>query len=64
MVAGQSGVVDNIQAGQKVFGMPAFDRTKAFKTLALSRRLPEMVKQLKQLTKRIKSLETAKDNKK
>jgi UDP-3-O-[3-hydroxymyristoyl] glucosamine N-acyltransferase len=64
MVAAQSGIIDNIQAGQKLFGMPAVNKTKAFKMLVLSRRLPEMVKQLKQLNNRIKSLETAKDNKK
>jgi UDP-3-O-[3-hydroxymyristoyl] glucosamine N-acyltransferase len=48
----QSGVAKNIEAGKAVTGSPAFDYTASLRSQAVSRRLPE-------LEKRIKDLETA-----
>ena len=53
----------DVAAGQKLFGTPATDKTKMFRALGLMMRLPKIVEQLKQLTKRIDKLETAKDDK-
>ncbi|MHC4394705.1 MAG: UDP-3-O-(3-hydroxymyristoyl)glucosamine N-acyltransferase [Planctomycetota bacterium] len=64
MVGAQSGVMCNVSAGEKVTGMPAREVMESFRIMALSRRLPRMVEQLKQLTARIEKLETAKDDKK
>lgn len=63
IVGAQSGVSHSIAAGQRVFGSPALERKEAFQMIGLTRRLPKLVKQLKQLSKRIEKLEAAKDDK-
>jgi len=63
MVGAQAGVSHSIAAGQRVFGSPATERKEAFQIIGLTKRLPKLVKQLKQLSKRIEKLEAAKDNK-
>lgn len=62
IVAAKSGVTSNIKAGRKVFGMPARDHIEALRVLGLTRRLPEMVKKLKQLSSKVEKLEAAKNN--
>jgi len=42
---------------------PAIDKKEAYRIINLVMRLPEISKQLKQLSKRMESLETAKDDK-
>ena len=64
MIAAQSGVTHNIAAGQQIFGSPGTDLKEALKILGLTRRLPKLVEQLRQLSTRIERLETAKDDKK
>jgi len=63
MIGGQSGVLESIAADKQVFGTPAQDIKKAFREIALTRRLPEMAEQLKRLIKRVEELEAAKDDK-
>lgn len=63
MVGAQSGVSHNIAAGQQVFGSPAIDAKEAFRIFGLMKRLPKLAEQLKQLSKRVKKLEAAKDDK-
>jgi len=63
MVGAQSGVGHNIAAGKQVFGSPAIDAKEAFRIVGLTKRLPKLVEQLKQLSKRIERLEAAKDDK-
>jgi len=63
IVGGKSGVWHNIAAGQQVVGMPAIERIESLRIMSLTRRLPKLAEQLKQLIKRIEKLEAAKDNK-
>jgi UDP-3-O-[3-hydroxymyristoyl] glucosamine N-acyltransferase len=64
MISGQAGVMSNVPAGQKLAWTPAIKKEDAMRTVGLVLRLPKMVKQLKQLSKRIEKLEAAKDDKK
>ena len=63
MVGAQSGVVQPIAAGQQVFGTPAIDRREALRVIGITKRLPKLAEQLRQLSKRIEKLEAAKDDK-
>jgi len=64
MVAAQSGVGSDTPAGKQLFGSPAIERKQAWRIISLTRRLPKIAEQLKQLTKRLEKLEAAKDDKK
>jgi UDP-3-O-[3-hydroxymyristoyl] glucosamine N-acyltransferase len=64
MIAARSGVMSNVPPGQQLAWTPAIKREDALRTVGLVLRLPKMAKQLKQLSKRIDKLETAKDDKK
>ncbi len=61
IVGAQSGVNHNIAAGQRVLGSPAIEGKEALQVFVLTKRLPKLVEQLKQLSKRIEGLEKAKD---
>jgi UDP-3-O-[3-hydroxymyristoyl] glucosamine N-acyltransferase len=63
MVGAQSGVIQNIPAGKTLWGTPAIDKNEILRIFSVSRRLPDMAKQIKRLIKRVKSLEAAEDNK-
>ena len=63
IVGARSGVTKDVPAGGKVWGAPAIDFKQEVKLVALRARLPEMTEKLKQLTKRVKDLEAAKDDK-
>ncbi len=62
MVAAQSGVINDIEADRQVAWTPAIDKKEAYRIINLVMRLPEISKELKQLSKRLESLETAKDD--
>ncbi len=64
LIAAQSGVSRDIAAGQKMWGSPAVEITKALQMVGLTRRLPKLFEQLKQLGARIEKLEAAEDDKK
>ncbi|MFA5555042.1 MAG: UDP-3-O-(3-hydroxymyristoyl)glucosamine N-acyltransferase [Phycisphaerae bacterium] len=64
LIGAQAGVMHDIPAGKKAVGSPAIDYTEELKLVVLRAKLPKMVQQLKDLTRRIESLETAKDDKK
>ena len=63
MVAGRAVITHNVEAGSQMFGMPATDKKKAFKIMSLTRHLPKLIEQFKQLSARVKRLEAAKDDK-
>jgi len=63
MIGAKSGVMKDVEAGQKMIGAPALEQREAFRIMSLTMRLPEFAKQLKQLSKRMESLEAAKDDK-
>jgi len=64
IVGAQSGVTHNVAAGQQLFGTPAVEIKQALRIIGLTRRLPKLTEQLKQLSKRIEELESSKDDKK
>jgi UDP-3-O-[3-hydroxymyristoyl] glucosamine N-acyltransferase len=63
VVGADSGVLGNIPAGQQVLGKPAIDARKQLQIWVSKKRLPDMVKQLKELVRRVQKLEASKDNK-
>jgi len=52
----QSGVSKDIEPGKAVTGSPAFDYTLALRSQALSRKLPELEKRIKELEGELKAL--------
>jgi len=64
ILAGRAGVISDIGAGETVFGLPARDIKEQLKIVAVSRRLPEMLRQLKELVKKVEKLELTEDAKK
>ena len=63
IVGAQSGVTHSVAAGQTIFGLPAIDLKEERRIIGLRRRLPKLVEQVKQLSKRIERLEAAKNDK-
>jgi len=62
-VGAQAGVTNNIKAGGKVFGSQAIELKEALRVMVLTKRLPKLAGQLKQLSARLERLEAAKDDK-
>jgi UDP-3-O-[3-hydroxymyristoyl] glucosamine N-acyltransferase len=52
----QSGVSKSLEPGKVVTGSPAFDYTHALRSQALSRKLPDLEKRIKELEALIKSI--------
>jgi UDP-3-O-[3-hydroxymyristoyl] glucosamine N-acyltransferase len=63
VLGAQAVATGKIEPGQAVLGLPARDLRKELKSKSVYRNLPELAKEVKQLSKRIEKLETAKDNK-
>jgi UDP-3-O-[3-hydroxymyristoyl] glucosamine N-acyltransferase len=57
IIGGRSMATHNVPAGQHVFGCPATEKNEAFRTISLTRRLPKLQAQLKQLLSRMETLE-------
>ena len=64
MVGATSVVFHSVGPGQKLFGTPALIAREAIRGMTLTKRLPKLVEQLKQLITRVENLETAKNDKK
>ncbi len=64
MVGAQAGVMSDVGAKQKVTGMPARDVTQMLRIIASLPQLPGLVREIKQLSNRIKKLEASEDDKK
>jgi UDP-3-O-[3-hydroxymyristoyl] glucosamine N-acyltransferase len=62
IVAVKSAVTEDVPAGQTVLGMPPQNIQRELRCVAVYQRLPEMAKQVKELTKKVEKLEAAKDN--
>ncbi len=58
MIAAQSGVSRSLPAGQIVSGSPAMPHDVSLRTVALLPQLPELRRQLRELDKRVRALET------
>jgi UDP-3-O-[3-hydroxymyristoyl] glucosamine N-acyltransferase len=63
MIAAQAGVMNDVADKQQLLGSPAIDKREGMRIIGLTVRLPKLVEQLKQLTKRVEKLEAAKDHK-
>jgi UDP-3-O-[3-hydroxymyristoyl] glucosamine N-acyltransferase len=64
VIAGaKAGIVSNIEPGMKIVGAPADDAKKTLQQLMAIKKLPEMIKQFRKLSKRVESLEASKDDK-
>lgn len=64
VIAAQSTVFSDVEAGSVVYGTPAEEYKTAQKMLVHTKRLPKYVEQIKQLTKRIETLEASEHDKK
>jgi len=64
MIGAGSIVFHNVTAGQQMFGTPATEKTEAIRMFSMTKRLPKMAQQLRQLVTRVERLEAAEDNKK
>lgn len=61
-IGARSGVMSDIPAGSEVLGAPAVESKEAVKQLLAIAKLPELLKQVKQLTKKVEKLESSADN--
>jgi len=62
IVGAQAGVINNIKSGERVVGSPAINSKDAFQIILLTKRLPKLFNQLKQLCKRVDKVESSKDD--
>lgn len=63
ILGAQAVATGKVASGKTLLGMPARDLKKELKSKSVYQKLPELAKEVKQLSKRIEELETAKDNK-
>ena len=62
MLAARTAVVTDLPAGQKMAGTPAVEIREAIRIAMAQQRLPELLKQVKELTSKVAELEAAKNN--
>jgi UDP-3-O-[3-hydroxymyristoyl] glucosamine N-acyltransferase len=60
-IAAKSGVSHSIPDGERVFGYPAFEMTKAVEAYSIVKRLPELRRAVRALEQRLAALEKASD---
>ena len=63
IVGAQSGVMADVPAGRQIAWTPAIEKKELWRVIGSVMRLPKLAEQLKQLAKRVKELEAAKDDK-
>lgn len=63
MVGAMAGVAHDVPAGAKIVGMPAVDARQFARQSAALHKLPDLLTQVRSLTKRVKELEAAADHK-
>ena len=61
-IGAQAGVINDIEPNKQIVGSPAIDSKEKLRQVLLEQKLPEMSRQLKELIKRVETLEAAKDN--
>ena len=54
--------LNNIEPGKQVMGFPAIEHKEALRVIVSTRRLPKLLEQFRELSARVKKIETAKDN--
>lgn len=63
IIGAQSAAIQDVPAGERVWGDPPQPLTKELRCKSVYRNLPELAKAVKRLGKKVEKLETAKDNK-
>jgi UDP-3-O-[3-hydroxymyristoyl] glucosamine N-acyltransferase len=63
ILAVKSVATEDIPAGETVLGTPPQNMQRELRCIAVYQRLPEMAKQVKELSRKVEKLEAAKDNK-
>lgn len=61
-IGAQAGVINDIGPNKQVVGSPAIDIKEKLRQVLVEQKLPEMSRQLKELIKRVETLEAAKNN--
>jgi UDP-3-O-[3-hydroxymyristoyl] glucosamine N-acyltransferase len=56
-VGAQAGVIGNVEPGERVSGYPARPHSEQLRTIAASRRLPELLRKIERLERRLAALE-------
>lgn len=56
-VGAQAGVIGNVEPGERVSGYPARPHSEQLRTIAATRRLPELLKKIERLERRLAALE-------
>jgi len=64
IIGARSVAFHDVAAGQQMFGTPATEKTEAIRVFSMTKRLPKLAEQLRQLITRVERLEAAEDNKK
>jgi len=64
MIGARSVAFHDVAAGQQMFGSPATEKIEAIRIIGMTRRLPKLAEQLRQLITRVERLEAAEDDKK
>lgn len=64
MIGGHTPAFQNIPPNQRVFGMPPLEIKESMRIMSLIKRLPKLADRIKQLNKRIESIEAAENDKK
>ncbi len=62
VLGAQAVATGKIAAGQTILGTPARDMRQELKSMSIYRKLPELAKEMKQLSRKVSQLEAAKDN--
>ncbi len=61
-IGAQSGLMSDVGPGLELLGAPAVDAKERFRQMMATQKLPEMVKEIKRLNKRLEKLESSADN--
>jgi UDP-3-O-[3-hydroxymyristoyl] glucosamine N-acyltransferase len=64
MVAARSGLMNDAPGGQTLAGNPATEIRQQLRQIAITAKLPQMLEQLKEVTRRIEALESAENDRK
>jgi UDP-3-O-[3-hydroxymyristoyl] glucosamine N-acyltransferase len=57
-IGAQGGVISNVPEGKTYSGYPARPHKEQLRTLAANRRVPELIKRIDELERRLRALET------
>ena len=62
MCGGYTGVIKDVPDGQRLFGVPAIPAKEKFRQIRYTAKLPELVKRIAELEKRLSAIESSEDH--